>query len=121
MELLVVANLFLNGITRSPFLVKVKVEHVNSVCHIPRSIYPKFENFGDRSRVYYNCMFLVVSSPSPPPPFPQHANACTDHNFVTNTPIKFIFAIAIEVPDYKNPMIFGINWKNKMATGGHFV
>ena len=52
-------------------------------------------------------MFLV-----PPPP---HANACTGHNFVTNTPIKFIFAIAIEVPDYKNLMIFGINRKNKMA------
>ena len=50
-----------------------------------------------------------------------HANACTGHNFVTNTPIKFIFAIAIEVPDYKNPMIFGINRKNKMASGGHLV
>ena len=36
-------------------------------------------------------MFLV-GPPSPPPP-PPHANACTDHNFVTNTPIKFIFAI----------------------------
>ena len=35
------------------------------------------------------------------------------HNFVTNTPIKFIF-IAIEIPDYKNPMIFGINRKNKV-------
>ena len=58
-------------------------------------------------------MFLVA-----PPP---HANACTGHNFVTNTPIKFIFAIAIEVPDYKNPMIFVINRKNKMASGGHFV
>ena len=52
----------------------------------------KFENFGD-------IMFLVAS----PPP---HANACTGHNFVTNTPIKFIFAIAIEIPDYKNPIIF---------------
>ena len=60
-------------------------------------------------------MFLV------PPPPPPHANACTGHNFVTNTPIKFIFAIAIEVPDYKNLMIFGINRKNKMASGGHFV
>ena len=29
--------------------------------------------------------------------------------------------IAIEVPDYKNPMIFVINRKNKMASGGHFV
>ena len=58
-------------------------------------------------------MFLVA-----PPP---HANACTGHNFVTNTPIKFIFAIAIEVPDYKSLMIFGINRKNKMASGGHFV
>ena len=38
-------------------------------------------------------MFLV-------PPPPPHANACTSHNFVTTTPIKFIFAIAIEVPDY---------------------
>ena len=37
-----------------------------------------------------------------------HDNACirTGHNFATNTAIKFIFAIAIEVPDYKNPMIF---------------
>ena len=64
-------------------------------------------------------MFLVVP-PSPPP----HANACTGHNFVTNTPIKFIFAIAInmiKVPDYKNPMIFGINRKNKMASGIHIV
>ena len=57
-------------------------------------------------------MFLVA---------PPHANACTGHNFVTNTPIKFIFAIAIEVPDYKNPMIFVIIRKNKMASGGHFV
>ena len=56
---------------------------------------PKFENFGD-------IMFLVAP-PSPPP----HANACTGHNFVTNTPIKFIFAIGIEVSEYKNPMIFG--------------
>ena len=39
------------------------------------------------------------------------ANACTGHNFVTNTPIKLIFAIDIEVPDYKNPM----------PLGGHFV
>ena len=66
----------------------------------------KFDNFG-------GIMFLVA-----PPP---HANACTGHNFVTNTPIKFIFAMAIEVPDYKNPMIFGINRKNKMASGGHFI
>ena len=73
------------------------------------NISPKFENFG-------GIMFLVA--PSPPPP---HANACTGHNFVTNTPIKFLFAIAIEIPDYKNPMIFGINRKNKMASGGHFV
>ena len=57
----------------------------------------KFEYFGD-------IMFVVA---------PPHANACTGHNFVTNTPIKFIFAIAIEVPDYKNPMIFVINRKNK--------
>ena len=63
-------------------------------------------------------MFLVA--PPPPPPPPLHANACTGHNFVTNTPIKFIFAIAIEVPDYKNLMIFGINQKNKMVSGGHF-
>ena len=40
---------------------------------------------------------------------------------ITNTPIKFIFAIAIEVADYKNLMIFGINRKSKMASGGHFV
>ena len=65
----------------------------------------KFKNFG-------GIMFLV------PPP---HASACTGYNFVTNTPIKFIFAIAIEVPDYKNLKIFGINRKNKMASGGHFV
>ena len=45
-------------------------------------------------------MFLVA-----PPP---HANTCTGHNFVTNTPIKFIFAVAIEVPDYKNFMISSI-------------
>ena len=64
-------------------------------------ISPIFENFG-------GIMFLVPP-PSPPPP---HANACTGHNFVTNTPIKFIFAIAAEVPDYKNLMIFGINRKN---------
>ena len=44
-------------------------------------ISPKFENFGD-------IMFLVA-----PPSPPTHANACTGHNFVTNTPIKFIFAI----------------------------
>ena len=68
-------------------------------------ISPEFENFGV-------IMFLV------PPP---HTNACTGHNFVKNTPIKFIFALAIELPDYKNLMIFGINLKNKMASGGHFV
>ena len=61
-------------------------------------------------------MFLVA--PTSPPP---HANACTGHNFVTNAPIQFIFAIAIEVLDYKKLMIFGINQKNKMASGGHFV
>ena len=78
-------------------------------------ISPKFENFGD-------IMVLVAPPPpSPPPSPPPHANACTGHNFVTNTPIKFIFAIAIEVPDYKNPMIFVINRKNKMSSGGHFV
>ena len=79
-------------------------------CKISIIISPKFENFGD--------IMVLVAPPSPPPP---HANACTGHNFVTNTPIKFIFAIAIEVPDYKNPMIFVINRKNKMASGGHFV
>ena len=79
-------------------------------------ISPKFENFGD-------IMFLVAPPPSPPsqPPPPPHAKACTGHIFVTNTPIKFIFAIAIEVPEYKNPIIFVINRKNKMASGGHFV
>ena len=51
-------------------------------------------------------MFLVG-------PLLPHAKACTGHNCVTNTPIKFIFAIAIEVPDYKNPMIFGINRKKQ--------
>ena len=61
---------------------------------------------------------MFLAAPSPPPP---HANACTCHNYVTNTPIKFIFAIAIEVPNYKNPIIVGINWKNKMASGGHFA
>ena len=63
-------------------------------------------------------MFLVAP-PSPPPP--PHANDCTGHYFVTNAPIKFIFAIAIEVPDYKNLMMFGITRKNKMVSGGHFV
>ena len=33
-------------------------------------------------------MFLVA---------PPHANVCTGHNFVTNTPIKFIFTIALVV------------------------
>ena len=60
-------------------------------------------------------MFLVALPPPLPSP-PSHDNACIGHDFVTNTPIKFIFAIAIEVPDYKNPMIYGINRKNKMAT-----
>ena len=71
-------------------------------------ISPKFENVG-------GIMFLVPPPPpppSPPPSLPPHANACTGHYFVTNAPIKFIFAIAIEVPDYKNLMIFGINRKN---------
>ena len=79
-------------------------------------ISPKFENFGD-------IMFLVAPPPPSPPPSPPplHANACTGHNFVTKTPFKFIFANAIKVPDYKNPMNFGINRKNKMASGGHFV
>ena len=49
-------------------------------------------------------MFLAMP-PSPPTPTPN-ANAYTGHNFVTNTPINSIFAIAIEVPDYNNPMIF---------------
>ena len=74
----------------------------------------KFDNFG-------GIMFLVASPPPSPPSLPPHANACTGHNFVANTRIKFIFAMAIEVPDYKNLMIFGINRKNKMASGGHFV
>ena len=83
--------------------------------HIRGIISPKLENFGN--------IMLLVPPPFPPsPPSPAtHANACTGHNFVTNTPIKFIFTIAIEVPDYKNLMIFGINRKNKMASGGHFV
>ena len=55
-------------------------------------ISPKFEHFGD-------IMFMVA--PPPPPPYPPspppHANAYTGHNFVTNTPIKFIFAMAIKV------------------------
>ena len=62
-------------------------------------------------------MLLVAPPPSPPP----HANVCAGHNFVTDAPIKFIFAIAIDVPDYKNLVIFGINRKNKMASGGHFI
>ena len=71
----------------------------------------KFENVGD--------IIFLVASPSPPPSPPSppspppHANAWTGHNFVTNTPIKFIFAIAIEVLDYKNPMIFVINRKKQ--------
>ena len=46
---------------------------------------------------------------------PPHANACTGHNFVTNTPIKFIFARAIEGPDYKNLMIFVISREIKQS------
>ena len=49
---------------------------------------------------------------------PPHANACTGHNFVTNTPIKFIFTIAIEVPVYK---IESDVRSSKMAASGHFV
>ena len=82
----------------------------NRTCLI---VSPKFENFGD-------IMFLVVPPPLSPPPPHVNANACTGHNFVTNTSIKLIFAIAIEVPDYKNSMIVGINRENKMASGGHF-
>ena len=52
-------------------------------------------------------MFLVA------PPPPPHANVCTGHDFVKNKSIKFIFGLAIEVPDYKNLMIFGINRKTK--------
>ena len=44
-----------------------------------------------------------------------HANACTGHNFVTNTPIKFIFAIAIEVPDSLINFIFGIAVDNTLC------
>ena len=51
----------------------------SALAHIPIIISPKFENVGD-------IMFLVAPPPSPPPP---HANACTGHTFVTNTPIKF--------------------------------
>ena len=40
---------------------------------------------------------------------------------ITKSPIKFLFAIAIELTDYKNPKNFGINRKNKMASGGHIV
>ena len=47
-------------------------------------------------------LFLAVPPPSPQP----HANACTGHNFVTNTPIKFIFAIAIDVPEPYAPYDF---------------
>ena len=50
-------------------------------------------------------MFLVAL-PSPPPPPHANGNAYTGHNFITNKPIIFTFAIAIEVPDYKNPMIY---------------
>ena len=104
-------------------IIKVIHIYVFASMKLPIIISPKFENFGD-------IMLLVAPSPPPappPPPSPSppapspHANACTGHNFVTNTPIKFIFDIAIEVPDYKNPMIFGINRNNKMASGGHFV
>ena len=56
-------------------------------------------------------MFLV-----PPPSPPPHATSCTGHNFITNAPIKFIFTMAIDVPDYNNLVIFGINLKNKMAS-----
>ena len=67
-------------------------------------------------------MFLVAPPPPPPPPSPPpppHVNVCIGYNFVINTPITFIFAIAIEVPDYKNPLNFVTNRKNKMASGGH--
>ena len=77
-------------------------------------ISPKFENVG-------SIMFFVAPPSPPSPPPAPHANTCTGHNFVTNTPIKCIFAIAIEIPNYKNLMIFGITRKNKMASGGHFV
>ena len=81
------------------------------VCYLFIIISPKLENFCD-------IMGLVAPPPPPPssppsPPPPPHANACTGHNFVTNTPIKFIFAIAIEVPDYKNPMILSSIGKTK--------
>ena len=91
------------------------------ICH---PIYTSSSCFCAHVSILYNYipdMFLVAPpsppSPSPPlPPPPPHANACTGHNFVTNTPIKFIFAIAIKIQDYKNPMIFVINRKNKMAS-----
>ena len=62
------------------------VGYITIICYclhfgLPLITSPKFENFGA-------VMFLV-------PPPPPHANACTGHNFVTNTPIKFIFAISI--------------------------
>ena len=84
-------------------------------------------------------MFLVAppSPPSPPSPPPPHANACTSHNFVTNTPlatilyknaqkacgisncvtnspINFIFGIAIDYTKWKNPIVFGANRTSKM-------
>ena len=65
--------------------------------------------------------YYVLVAPPPPSPPPPHANACTDHNFVTNTPIKLIFAIAIGSQITRTLLFLASIGKNKMASGGHFV
>ena len=47
--------------------------------------------YGGSLRTWCELLYPVVAPPPPP-----HANACTGHNFVTDTPIKFIFAIAMD-------------------------
>ena len=71
----------------------------------------------------WNIMFLVL-----PLPYPPHANVCTGHNFVTNTPIKFIFKnyfrsskklhIDFKWLEMRSKVIFQ---SSKMFVGSHFV
>ena len=46
--------------------------------------------------------------------------ACGISNCVTNSPINFIFGIAIDNTKWKNPIVSGANRTSKMAAGGHF-
>ena len=50
-----------------------------------------------------------------PPPQPPHAKACASRKCDTNARIKFIYDIAIDDLEWKNPIDFGENWKTKMA------